>query len=233
MPRSSHRRRFDALYLVLPFCAALAICSIATACEEEKKDYVIVNSDGEITPTMTTRNVETFISDSGITRYRIISPVWYVFDNSREPNWKFPEGLFLQQYDDNFRPDASVICDSAKYLSEKRLWRLDGHVTMVNVERDSFLTQQLFWDQKARKIYTDSFIHIVRTDRIIEGYGMTSNEQMTEYVVHKPSAILPVGEIRGENSDDSVSARTPRRGIVNDSINSGSQQAADEGENNE
>ncbi len=211
----------------------MAICSIATACEEEKKDYVLVNSDGEITPTMTTRNVETFISDSGITRYRIISPVWYIFDNAKDPNWKFPEGLFLQQYDDHFKPDASVICDSAKYFSEKHLWRLDGHVTMVNIERDSFLTQQLFWDQRAREIYTDSFIHIVRADRIIEGYGMTSNEQMTEYVVHKPSAILPVGDIHGENASDSTTARTPRRGIVNDSINADAPLAGSEGENNE
>ena len=76
--------------------------------------------------------------------------------------------------------------------SRRRLWRLDGNVVMVNVQGDSFLTQQLFWDQQKRKVYSDSFIHIVRTDRIIEGYGFTSNENMTDYTVNRPTGIIPV-----------------------------------------
>ena len=46
---------------------------------------------------------------------------------------------------------------------------------MVNTMRDTFLSQQLYWDQNKRKVYTDSFIHIVRSDRIIEGYGLEAN----------------------------------------------------------
>ena len=38
-----------------------------------------------------------------------------------------------------------------------------------------FDTELLFWDQQNKKIYTDSFIHIEKSDRIIEGYGFVSN----------------------------------------------------------
>ena len=62
---------------------------------------------------------------------------------------------------------------------------------MRNVDGDRFLTQQLFWDQNARKVYSDSFIHIERSDRIIEGYGFISNEQMTDYTIRRPSGIFP------------------------------------------
>ena len=40
-------------------------------------------------------------------------------------------------------------------------------------------------------MYSDSFIHIERSDRIIEGYGFESNEQMTDYVIRRPSGIFP------------------------------------------
>jgi hypothetical protein len=65
---------------------------------------------------------------------------------------------------------------------------------MKNVAGDKFLTQQLYWDQTRRKLYSDSFIHIERSDRIIEGYGFESNDALTEYTIRKPSGIFPTGD---------------------------------------
>lgn len=200
------RRRPTAL-AALPLTAACAvIMSIAAACSDEHTDRVADIDDNESVPTMTTRNVATFISDSGYTRYHITTPIWYVFDEARVPRWTFPDGLFLEKYDDLFRQEATLRCDSAVYFSQKKLWRLDGNVRMRNVAGDRFLTQQLFWDQGTRTVYSDSFIHIERSDRVIEGYGFNSNENMTRYTVRRPSGIFPV------NPDD-----TPGGGADNTS----------------
>ena len=97
--------------------------------------------------------------------------------------------------------DASIVCDSATYFSQRRVWRLDGNVRMLNTAGDKFLTQQIFWDQDSRTVYSDSFIHIERSNRIIEGYGFTSNEQMTNYVVNKPSGIFPIPDRNAQNNN--------------------------------
>lgn len=178
-------RRLPVIVLVVAFALAL------WSCREERHSFV-PNVRGEVVPTMTTYDVSTFISDSGYTRYHITTDLWQMFEDAAEPFWRFPTGLYLQQYDQQLKPTSSVVCDSATYLSRKRLWQLDGHVVMVNTMRDSFLTQQLFWDQVHQKIYSDSFIHIVRSDRIIEGYGFESNQNMTAYTVNKPTGIIPV-----------------------------------------
>lgn len=166
------------------------MCVLAAACGEERHSYV--PNAGDSAPTMTTADVSTFISDSGYVRYHITTPVWEMYEESKDPYWRFPEGLELEQYDLKMQPEANIRSDSATYFSRRRLWRLDGHVVMVNVDGDSFLTQQLFWDQQKKKVYSDSFIHIVRTDRVIEGYGFTSNENMTAYNVNRPTGIIPV-----------------------------------------
>lgn len=186
----------------LPAAALIALA----ACGEAEKRYV-PDLDG-MTPTMSTADVTTFISDSGYTRYRIDAPLWLVYDEGEDPFWRFPDGLELEQYDTEMQPQANVACDSALYLYRRRLWRLDGTVVMVNTDRDSFLTQQLFWDQNAHKIYSDSFIHIVRSDRIIEGYGFESDENMRSYTVHSPTAILPVERRAAADSTRIDSART-------------------------
>ncbi len=178
--------------------------ALVASCSESRHSYVPDASDPERVPTMATTDVETFISDSGYTRYHISTPLWQMFDEAEEPFWRFPEGMELQQYDEHLRPAANIICDSARYLSRRRLWQLDGHVVMVNTLRDSFLTQQLFWDQTRAKVYSDSFIHIVRSDRIIEGYGFESNQEMTAYTVHRPTGIIPVERPQPREARESV-----------------------------
>ncbi len=176
------------------------------ACSEDNRTHV---PDMTLdTPTMSTSGVVTFISDSGYTKYRIVAPEWLMFDDCDEPYWRFPDGLSLEQYNTEMEPVANVDCDSAVYLYRQRLWRLDGDVVMVNVDRDSFLTQQLFWDQTQRKIYSDSFIHIVRADRIIEGFGFESEENMRSYMVNNPTAILPARLRKAEGAEKADSVRS-------------------------
>lgn len=167
---------------------------------------------------MMTRNVETLISDSGITRYRIVTPVWYVYDQTEEPYWRFPEGLNLQKFDNFFRTEAFVEADSALYLKNEQRWRLDGNVNIRNVMNEKFLTQQLFWDQRTHKLYSDSFIHIERTDRVLEGYGFESDESMTTYRIKRVSGIFPASEFKREPGSRRDEAETDSASVPSDSV---------------
>lgn len=191
---------------------AISAIIITSSCKDEKKNFVDDIENATESPTMLTHDVETFISDSGLTRYHITADIWYVYDEAKEPRWTFPKGLFLEQYDNDFRQNSKVNCDSAIYFSNKKLWRLDGDVVMVNVARDSFLTKQLFWDQRTKRIYSDTaFIRIVSKDRTIEGYGFSSNEQMTDYSIKRPTAIFSAKNLRKAPQDsDSIIAPSPQ-----------------------
>ena len=188
----------------------LAAALSATSCGSGGKGKPAMEDlEQDCIPTMVTRDVETYISDSGITRYHISTVLWKVFDEVEEPFWHFPDGLFLEKYDDSLRRDATVEADSAMYFSNKRLWRLDGNVRMVNTEGDLFLTSQLFWDQIKHEVYSDSFIHIERSDRTIEGYGFESNDQMTAYTVLNPSGIFPANRFRGGEDAETADTVAP------------------------
>ena len=64
---------------------------VSTACKEKEKELMKGNFDPERFATMTTTDVSTLISDSGVVRYKIESPIWLVFDQASEPYWKFPK----------------------------------------------------------------------------------------------------------------------------------------------
>lgn len=206
MTPDPHIRRHN--MRLLPAAAIIMAAATIASCGGDNIKDVTGNVDPENFATMTTRDVESMISDSGVTRYRILSPLWLVFDEAREPKWKFPEGLHIERFDETFHPEATIDCDSATYFKSRQLWRLDGHVKVLNTLGERFLTQQLFWDQRNEKVYSDSFIHIERADRVMEGYGFTSNQKMTQFSVRNVSAILPAEQFKpGENQpSDSVDA---------------------------
>ncbi len=203
---SLFRNRPRGLYL-LPAIVSIAMAGlVSTACKEKEKELMKGNFDPERFATMTTTDVSTLISDSGVVRYKIESPIWLVFDQASEPYWKFPKGLHLEKYNDMFRVDAQVQCDSAVYFKDRQLWRLDGYVEITNIAGEKFLTPQLFWDQRHQKLYSDSFIHIERQGRVIEGYGFTSNERMTQYDVKKVMGMFPASDFQpGAGAPDSTS----------------------------
>ena len=48
-----------------------------------------------------------------------------------------------------------------------------------------------------RKIYSDSFIHIERSDRIIEGLGFDSNEKLKEIIENENKNVIQMQDENG------------------------------------
>lgn len=198
-------KKSDRLQALPPVIMALILLVFLFGCTEEKKS-MMHNVDPETFPTMLTTDVSTLVSDSGYTRYHITADLWLMFDEAEEPHWKFPDGLYMEKYNDSMEVEATFRSDSALYLSQKRRWQFDGNVRMKNVDGDRFATEQLFWDQEQQKVYSDSFVHIERPDRILEGYGFVSNEQMTEYTILNVSGIFPTPQRKEDNSNNEAMA---------------------------
>ena len=170
---------------------ALSVLFIAACREENRLDVAAGIKPGKM-PTMRSVNVSTLISDSGITQYKIVSPLWLVYEEVDTPFWSFPKGLYLRKYDRNFNVIATVACDSARYFKSQKLWRLDGNVELTKAPKDLFQTQQLFWDERAHRIYSDKFIHIETPTHVLEGTGFWSDERLNQYRVIRPTGIFPV-----------------------------------------
>lgn len=156
------------------------------SCKEKEQNLVSIAYDPEVVPTMITDTVTTLISDSGITRYKLMADVWKVFDKAKEPYWFFPEGIHLERFTPDFSIEATVTADSAWYYSSKDLWRLKKNVHIENMKGEVFDSDEVFWDQKQERVYSDKYIEIKRGVTEIRGYGFESNQAMTEYRIFRP-----------------------------------------------
>ncbi len=185
----SSRYLREAFYFIL---VLLLSNGILASCSKDKKNMATAVNDSIILPRMSTNGVSTLISDSGVIRYKIITEQWNVYDKLDTSKWTFEKGVYLEKYNNEMQIDAKIKADTAYYYDKLKLWDLRGHVNIRNINGEKFNTEQLFWDQGKERVYSDKFIRIQQVDKILTGYGFTSNQQFTNYTIHNTAGIFPV-----------------------------------------
>ena len=183
---------------------------IFPACSGKDKNLAEAISENDTLPSMTSLGVTTMISDSGITRYKIVTEEWLVHDKKNPPHWAFEKGVYLEKFDTLFRIDASIKADTAYYYDKKKLWKLIGNVQILSQKGDRFQTDLLYWDERREKVYSDRYIQIEQEDKTIRGYGFESNQDLTEYEIKNTTGIFTV--------EDTPPPTQPADSIQNDSI---------------
>lgn len=143
-------------------------------------------------PWLKSVGVSTLISDSGVIRYKMISEDWYMYDKKEPTYWSFEKGLFIERFNESYQVDAYISCDTAYFYDKKRLWELRGRVLVKNIKGETFKTSLLYWDQNAHRIYSERYMEIDGDTRQLSGYNFSSNEQMTDYIIHSSAGLFPL-----------------------------------------
>ena len=178
---------------ITAFLIAMFLFFLITGCRE-KKELVDIVFDKELSYTMKTTEVITFVSDSGFTRFKGEAKEWLAFDEASEPYHLFPKKFHGQMFDTLMQVTASFDADTAYNYTKKDLWKFIGNVKAVNLEGQQFETSLLFWDRREGKIYSDQFIRISKGDFINTGIGFESNETLSQYRIFRAQAEIPVQE---------------------------------------
>lgn len=174
---------------------------LLSACTGKKRPMTDAITNRDSIPVMVTRDVSTYVSDSGVVRYKIITEEWKVYDRLDPSRWSFEKGIYLEKFDNNLAIEAVITSDTAYYYDNQELWELRSNVHIENEQDEEFDTQLLFWDQKSKRVYSDQYIRIRQQKRIISGVGFTSNQDLTNYTIKQTQGIFPIKEKQPEPTD--------------------------------
>ncbi|SMO66638.1 LPS export ABC transporter protein LptC [Saccharicrinis carchari] len=172
----------------------LAVLFFNLACTSNKPEEIKAIEADQNTPSLELVDFETFISDSGMVKYHVTTPLLLNYDKAEEPYKEYPQGGHIMTYDSVGSIQAQIKCKYAIFYDKQQLWDLRNNVEAVNEDGVVFNTEQLFWNQSEKKIYTEKFIKITTTDEIITGYGFTAKENLTEYRLNKMSGTIALDE---------------------------------------
>lgn len=193
-------------YLKITIIAGIFFSMLLIGCKDEKKEFVDTPYDRETIPSMVTDSVTELISDSGIIRYKMVTDRWIVYDNSADPYWYFPKGLYLEQFDSTLTIQATIKADTAWNYTQRKLWKLKGNVFVRNAQDETFSSNELYWDERLGKVYSNKYIEINRPNKLmLKGKGFESNQQMTIYKIFEPGGTdIYVTEESATTGEDSL-----------------------------
>ena len=138
-------------------------------------------------------DLHTFVTDTGVFKYEFETPELHQYDNAEEPYVDFPGGLTFKGYANNGNTVSSKIrCNNAKFYKKKDLWELNNDVEAMTEKGDILNTEQLFWNTKTRRIYSEKFVKITTKGQLITGRGFESDDRLSKYEIRHPGGELEI-----------------------------------------
>ncbi len=130
-------------------------------------------------PTRTGSDIILVHSDSAIVRTKLMADKQLDFQNG---NAEFPEGIVIHFFEKNGELSTTIRADRGYYERKTDLYRGEGDVQVHNILKNQKLnSEELFWDKGKKKIFTEKFVTVEESSRIINGTGMEADEGFNEY----------------------------------------------------
>ncbi len=176
----------------------LAVLFFQFSCTSNKPEEINALPDPENIPKIEAEDFIISILDSGELRYRITAPKMLDYDMVEKPYREFPEGGHIITYKSKGVIKSEIKCKYAINHYKDKLWDLRKNVEAVNEDGTVFSTEQLFWDEKKKTVYTDKFIKITQPDKVITGIGMEATQDMKKYELKNLTGVFDIDETKQE-----------------------------------
>jgi LPS export ABC transporter protein LptC len=178
-----------AIVAAMAFSLRIAIvAAVLTSCNSSDLKEPLIY-DG---PLRIGEEVEMYYTENNRVKTKMIAAKVFEYESGDR---EFPEGLYLEFYDENGVLESTLRANEAYYFKKEHQWRARGKVEVKNIEKDEQLnTEELFWKPAEEQIFTDKFVTIRQQTDVIYGQGLEARQDMSDYVIKKPEGEFSIEE---------------------------------------
>jgi LPS export ABC transporter protein LptC len=145
-------------------------------------------------PVSSTKNVEMLYTDSARLRAKVKAPRRDTYLGEKE-RIEFTEGVEVKFYDEDGSESGELKAKYAINNTKTEQMIARNNVQLVNkLEGKRLETEELIWDQKTGRIYSDKFSKITSKQEVIYGDGFESNQDFSQYRILKIRGIVNMEE---------------------------------------
>ena len=146
-------------------------------------------------------------SQNGRRSYHFVTPLLEGYTLAREPYREFRKGIKITTYQDDSLSsvDAVLTANYAIYYQNRELWEAKGNVVVEKSDGKTLYTQQLFWNARTGKIYSNVDSKIVQNNGrdVFIGEGFESDEEFKDWRFRRMKGRM---EVEMKQRADSTSA---------------------------
>jgi LPS export ABC transporter protein LptC len=174
--------------------------------------------DFEALMTERSENRTIVMVENGKRSYSFSAPIIEGYSLAKNPYQEFRKGIKMITYtnDSLSLHDAQITANYAIYYDKQKLWEAKGNVVIIKKNRKEgdttvtglteVYTQQLFWDARTKKIFSNVDTKILQPDGWHSGVGFEADEDLKNTHFRKYKSEMefdfsPVEQSSDEKSD--------------------------------
>ncbi len=143
---------------------------------ENRMETIRDLTSADTIPAEIAMDVRIIYSDSARVQMVLTAPILYQI-GGEEPYLEFPKGLHIKTYDENNNEVSELEAEYGKRFQRSKLMEVEKNVIVINHQSGKkLLTEHLFWDERAKKIYNSVFVTIIEEGKTIHGDSLRADQ---------------------------------------------------------
>lgn len=173
-------------------CTAF-IFLLTCACQNDLKKYK-ETIDRSILNTETADSVTILYSKEGHTKAQLFAKTFHHVQDAKPPYIEMKNGLKAVFFDDSLHVQSTLYAKYGKYFEQNGNVLVRDSVVVYNIKKEQLNTEELVWNEKLQKFYTDKFVKITTPTQVIYGNGLESNQNFSDYTILKVKGIIGISK---------------------------------------
>ncbi len=165
---------------------------IASCKNDLKKIHQTI--DKSILNTEHADSVTIFYSKEGITKAQLFAKTFNHVQDAKPPYIEMKNGLRVLFYNDSLVVQSTLYAKYGKYFEQNGNVLVRDSVVVCNIKKEQLNTEELVWNEKLQKFYTQKFVKITTPTQIIYGDGLESNQNFSDYTILNVKGIIGVNK---------------------------------------
>lgn len=182
-------------YAGFVLAVAVVLCWMS-ACTDLKKETRQVFTQDDVAMEVA-RDVEILYSDSAIVRVRVTGPLMQNNIDRENPRQEFPAGVKIDFLEPNLSIKSTLTAKTAVRYPEKGRIIARDSVVLTTVKKEKLETEELIWDEKRAKVFTEKFVKVTKPGEVIYGFGLEAEQDFSYWKI-----TVPKGRIKVDQLDD-------------------------------
>lgn len=186
---------YNLLKLPLKTACIIVLSGFLFSCKNDIETIQALTTELDM-PDFSAFEVEMIQTDSGRLAGKVFAPEVNQFVRAEDPYYEFPAGMRAVFYNRNGKAYSYIEAKYAIWYNKRQVWEARNQVIAENhAKGEKVETEQMFWDQKEERIYSDKFTRVTNADGVFVGEnGFDAQQDLSSLRMNGYSGKINVTE---------------------------------------
>lgn len=183
------------LNMILRYYILLAIlfCIFLYSCKNDLKNLRAKQNTFSLN-TERAEEVSILYGKDGVTKAKLYTKSFQHIQNVSPSYIEMKEKLRVDFYNDSLQIQSTLTAKYGKYFEQDGNVLVRDSVKVVNLKNEQLETEELIWNEKIQKFYTEKFVKITTPTQVIYGDGLESNQNFSEYKIINVKGMIGISQ---------------------------------------